>query len=516
MSEPTPPLSAEPDPTTLAASSVLPAAPDLTIQDSQASSDKHRATSDVRLLHTFGLAVPLYTAVLLLALVLPDSISRLLLERGWIPHVIMVLSCWSLAIIVLKVRALKSQRQAFMLELLPESAAHITPDNVGGLIEHLRDVQAVRPRRSRLRWFLVERVRRLLEHYAARRDVTETATINSADADADAVAVAASFSTLKVLVWAIPILGFIGTVIGISAAVGGFSQSLEGAEQLDAIKSSLGSVTAGLAVAFDTTLVALVASIIVMLPTSWLQKAEEQLANDVDDYCVTDILRRMVNPTGEPKQDESPLEPASLKQAIVEAVAPSLAEMMGAQSALLTKLAARHETLLGQERALNEQLGGAQAALSAQLGSAQAALNEQLGGAQALLNEQLGGAHATLTEQLAEAHIEVFGKLGEAHAALREQLSTLSATTQRLEPGIEQALRQLERATSLADRSTDAAGRSQEQLCRELGASRQLLQLLAAGLRTAPGAASSLPSLSSQPSQPSQNGGSNGSSSTQA
>ncbi len=485
-------------------------------QPPQTTSDKHRATSDVRLLHTFALAVPFYTLLLLLAFVLPDSISRLLLERGWIPHVIMVLSCWSIAIIVLKVRALRSQRNAFTLELLPEGAFRITPDNVAILIEHLKEVQAMRPRRFKLRSFLVERIRRLLEHYAARRDVTETATINSADADADAVAVAASFSTLKVLVWAIPILGFIGTVIGIGAAVGGFSQSLEGADQLDAIKSSLGNVTAGLAVAFDTTLVALVASIIVMLPTSWLQKAEEQLANDVDDFCVTEVLRRMVNPTEtqQPEKDDGALEPASLKQALIEALAPSLAEMMSAQTQLVTKLATSHDELIDTQRALSEQFGksqvslseqlsGGQASLATQLASGQASLDEQLSSARAKLDTQLSSARASIDEQLGGVHVEMLEKLGAVNVALQKQLAALSAATERLEPGIERAVIQLERATKQADRSSDTAGRSQEQLCRELGASRQLLQLLAAGLRTTP---------DNPPLQPSPNGGSNGSS----
>ncbi len=98
---------------------------------------------------------------------------------------------------------------------------------------------------------------------------------------------------MKVLVWAMPILGLIGTVVGLSGAVGAFSHAMSGAEQLDTIKDSLREVTTGLAVAFDATFVALVASILVMLPMTWLQKAEDKLVNDVDDYAVTHILARL-------------------------------------------------------------------------------------------------------------------------------------------------------------------------------------------------------------------------------
>ena len=70
---------------------------------------------------------------------------------------------------------------------------------------------------------------------------------------------ASSYILLNGLVWATPVLGFIGTVLGLSAAIGEFTQTL-GVDSTDlaAIKLSLTGVTGGLATAFETTLVALV------------------------------------------------------------------------------------------------------------------------------------------------------------------------------------------------------------------------------------------------------------------
>ncbi len=109
----------------------------------------------------------------------------------------------------------------------------------------------------------------------------------------DANAVESSYTMVRVFIWAIPLLGFIGTVVGISAAVAGFSDSVASAVDLDVMKQSIGTVTMGLGVAFDTTLLALVMSIVIMLPTTSLQKAEEDFLSRVDAYCDERLGRRL-------------------------------------------------------------------------------------------------------------------------------------------------------------------------------------------------------------------------------
>jgi biopolymer transport protein ExbB/TolQ len=104
---------------------------------------------------------------------------------------------------------------------------------------------------------------------------------------------------LRVFIWAIPILGFIGTVLGISEAVSGFSDSVNSAASLEVMRESIGSVTTGLGVAFDTTLLALVMSIVIMFPMSALQKAEEEYLGRCDDYCDLHLSNRVVSPVAE-------------------------------------------------------------------------------------------------------------------------------------------------------------------------------------------------------------------------
>ena len=62
---------------------------------------------------------------------------------------------------------------------------------------------------------------------------------------------------LRLALWAFPVVGFLGTVIGISGAVARLPQVLEDTQQLNLLLSSLHT-------AFDTTFVGLAASLVIM------------------------------------------------------------------------------------------------------------------------------------------------------------------------------------------------------------------------------------------------------------
>ena len=102
-----------------------------------------------------------------------------------------------------------------------------------------------------------------------------------------------SYSFPRILVWAIPLLGFIGTVIGISRAVSGFSGFLEQAGDVEQIKEGIGTVTGGLAVAFDTTLLALLLSVLVMIPLVLVERYESRLLLAIDVFINDKLLPRL-------------------------------------------------------------------------------------------------------------------------------------------------------------------------------------------------------------------------------
>lgn len=91
-----------------------------------------------------------------------------------------------------------------------------------------------------------------------------------------------SFAMIRTITWAIPILGFLGTVIGITMAIANVTP-----EQLD---SSLGEVTGGLAVAFDTTALALGMSIILVFLSFVVERSEQTVLNDVEQFGMKYVL----------------------------------------------------------------------------------------------------------------------------------------------------------------------------------------------------------------------------------
>lgn len=104
----------------------------------------------------------------------------------------------------------------------------------------------------------------------------------------------ATFTSLRTLLWALPILGFIGTVLGIGDAVAGFSDFVARARDLHAVnmgmRDQLGAVTHGLAVAFDTTLLGLAFSLPGVFVMAMLRRREDQLLTDMEQFGFDAII----------------------------------------------------------------------------------------------------------------------------------------------------------------------------------------------------------------------------------
>jgi predicted transcriptional regulator/biopolymer transport protein ExbB/TolQ/DNA-directed RNA polymerase subunit RPC12/RpoP len=216
-------------------------------------------------------------------------LGDLFLARGWVPVALVFLTGWSVGFLLLKTLKISRQKNALLLDLLPESIAEeIDADNVEKFLDHVHFLPS-RVSDS----FMVNRIRKKLAHFAVRQSNPEVATMLMSQSDLDAASVSSSYAVVKVFIWAIPILGFIGTVLGISDAVGGFAGALDQAQDIEVLKGSLNEVTSGLAVAFDTTLVALVMSLLVSIPVSIIQKREEDFLGKVDDYCSENLLKRL-------------------------------------------------------------------------------------------------------------------------------------------------------------------------------------------------------------------------------
>ena len=263
--------------------------------------------------------------------VLPESgFSELFTQRGWVPYVITLISSWALILLAARFLRLRRERRMLDLDLIAtNSNGRIRPDDAADALDALDSMRQESKAISDS--FLARRVERALRHFQSRRRSVEVVEFLASESRNDEGRVDASYGLVRVFVWAVPTLGFIGTVIGIGAAVAGFSETLEAASSLDGMKESIGLVTGGLGVAFDTTLLALVMSILIMFPISAVQRIEEAFLSDVDDYCAEILIPALL--------DEAPMtvdarESSVAETSIDDAVIVALAERLVASMRL--------------------------------------------------------------------------------------------------------------------------------------------------------------------------------------
>ncbi|GAA0414568.1 hypothetical protein GCM10009133_23690 [Cocleimonas flava] len=111
-----------------------------------------------------------------------------------------------------------------------------------------------------------------------------------------------SFSLSRFMVWAIPIMGFIGTVWGISNGISHFSDAMTSTNSVTDVsamlKENLPLVTSSLATAFDTTLLALLLSIPLMMLMLTLEKTEEAYLIELDERWYHDIKPLLADVNG--------------------------------------------------------------------------------------------------------------------------------------------------------------------------------------------------------------------------
>ncbi|MXY58301.1 MAG: hypothetical protein F4029_12080 [Gammaproteobacteria bacterium] len=88
----------------------------------------------------------------------------------------------------------------------------------------------------------------------------------------------------RYLNWAIPILGFIGTVLGISLAADGIQNIIGSGRGLSDLSGDLGEAIAPLGIAFDTTLIALSLSVVLTFLQIGLQRREDNILGDFENW----------------------------------------------------------------------------------------------------------------------------------------------------------------------------------------------------------------------------------------
>lgn len=191
-----------------------------------------------------------------------------------------VLMFWAMAIIGYKARGAIKERSLLQQDMVVVTeGVSILPEDSR---EYSRPIQALPERVQSC--LLPKALLSALQRFASTRNVQDSSEAVRTACEAESDRLDSELAMVRYIAWAIPSIGFIGTVRGISQALGQAYRAVEG---------DISGVTANLGVAFNSTFIALVISIVVMFLMHQLQLIQERMVRDVQDHCDRRLLQHL-------------------------------------------------------------------------------------------------------------------------------------------------------------------------------------------------------------------------------
>ncbi len=167
-------------------------------------------------------------------------------------------------------------------QLLPEdTSTMLRSQDLGAIYNRVKD-SATRP------YFLQRLILRAIAQFQSSRSIDQANSLMNSTLELYQHEIELRYNMLRYLVWVIPTLGFIGTVVGIALAL----ESAAAADDL-ANPEAVRAVIAKLGVAFYTTLLALLQSMVLVFVMHLVQGREEGALNDAGQYCLDNLINRL-------------------------------------------------------------------------------------------------------------------------------------------------------------------------------------------------------------------------------
>ena len=245
--------------------------------------------------HPLILAACLLGAVVLIWLFdrfLPDQAAVILIDRErstfplTVQNVMWLVFALGIGELIVRARDAMAERAELRRRYLPEDETTLLQSL------ELRRIygtarQANQPGSGSEGRFLPRLIQRVVTQAQTTRSVEQANAILNSSLELYLHEIDLRYSMVRYVVWAIPTLGFIGTVVGISLA-------LAFAGEVDLQDPSLlAELTKRLAVAFNTTLLALVMSALLVLAQHVIQAFEERALNRAGQYCLDNLINRL-------------------------------------------------------------------------------------------------------------------------------------------------------------------------------------------------------------------------------
>ena len=191
-----------------------------------------------------------------------------------------VLALWVFAIMGLKAKMVMEERQLLsrsLLEVTPGTS--ILPEDAR---QYSRPLQTL-PENER-EYLLPRTLLAALQRFGSTRNIQDVASAIKEVCETESDRLDSELSMIRYIIWAVPSIGFIGTVRGIGEALGQAHKAVEG---------DIVGVTVSLGVAFNSTFIALIISIFIMFLMHQLQLMQERHVLDTQNYCDINLLRHL-------------------------------------------------------------------------------------------------------------------------------------------------------------------------------------------------------------------------------
>lgn len=195
----------------------------------------------------------------------------------------MVLTFWALAIIGLKIYRNRKENELLQRPLLNlAEGMNILPQDTR---DFTRPLQALPPLERE--YLLPRALLSALQRFGSTRNIADVSGVVKDVCNTEADRLDSELTIVRYIAWAIPSIGFLGTVRGISMAL---SQAHR------AVAGDVFGVTVALGTAFNSTLIALLVSMPIMFLLYQLQLMHDRLVLDTQNYCDNNLINRLQVP----------------------------------------------------------------------------------------------------------------------------------------------------------------------------------------------------------------------------
>lgn len=208
--------------------------------------------------------------------------SLYVILSGYEQETCFILLFWALTILSYKAHRVNSEFRFLHQKVLTvEEGKRIVPDMVE-LRPYIRQLTLLPKKKQD--YFLPTLFKDTLQRFTVTKDIQATADFVKNRCQLQADELESDLSMIRYIAWAIPSIGFIGTVRGIGLALGEAHRAVEG---------DITGVTSGLGIAFDSTLIALFISIILMFCVHQVQRFQERFVLEVENYSYRNLISHL-------------------------------------------------------------------------------------------------------------------------------------------------------------------------------------------------------------------------------